>query len=399
MTLNRNMFEDLFVLELATNHWGSVERGLKIINDYSKVVRFNNVRAAIKLQFRDVDTFIHKDYKNRTDIRYIKKTQETKLTKEELVTLVKATKEGGCYTMVTPFDEMSVEMCRELNIDVIKLASSDINDWFLIEKIATLKKPVIASTGGSTLKDIDDLVTYFENRNIPLAINHCVSIYPSEDHELELNQIDYLKNRYPNVTIGFSSHEYHDWQASIMMAYAKGARTFERHVDIDDGKIPVPAYNSLPEQIDVWFKAFNKAKEMCGPAGTQKRIPPEKETKYLDALVRGVYAKKDLPAGHVLSESDVYLAIPLQKGQISCREFMKGEVLVNGVKADKMIKIDDIDSPYANNPEMKKLIYARGFDMEAPPAAVTGNATQPAKLNTRAHLDKKISEKESKTLQ
>ena len=91
----------------------------------------------------------------------------------------------------------SVDLCVNLGIQIIKLASSDLNDWFLIEKIAKTRKPVIASTGGSSLKDIDDLVTFFENRNIPLAINHCVSLYPTEDSELELNQIDFLRNRYP----------------------------------------------------------------------------------------------------------------------------------------------------------------------------------------------------------
>jgi len=88
------------------------------------------------------------------------------------------------------------------------------------------QKPVIVSTGGSSLKDLDDLVLFFENRNIPLAINHCVSIYPSEDYELELNQIDYLSNRYPNHVIGFSTHEFTDWTTSIIIAYSKGARTF-----------------------------------------------------------------------------------------------------------------------------------------------------------------------------
>lgn len=68
-----NIFQDLFVLELANNHWGKLERGLKIIEEFSHIVRFNNVKAAIKLQFRDVDNFIHKDFQNRTDIRYIKK--------------------------------------------------------------------------------------------------------------------------------------------------------------------------------------------------------------------------------------------------------------------------------------------------------------------------------------
>lgn len=363
--MNRDVFGDLFVLEVANNHWGSVKRGLKIINDFAMVVRFNNVRAAIKLQFRDVDTFIHKDFIASKDIRYIKKTMDTKLTKEDYVKLTQAIHKGGCIVMATPFDEKSVDLCEELGIEIIKIASSDLNDWVLIEKIAKTKKPVIVSTGGSSLKDIDDLVTFFENRNIPLAINHCVSLYPSENGELQLNQIDFLKTRYPNHTIGYSTHEYHDWKASIMIAYAKGARTFERHVDIEADGIPVSSYCSLPEQVDTWIKAFLTAKEMCGASGQEKRIPSEKETVYLDALVRGVYAKRDLRKGYILSngclEKDIYLAIPLQKGQISCRELMSGEVLIKECKKDQPILIDMIDSPYANNDYLKKIIYNRGI--------------------------------------
>jgi N-acetylneuraminate synthase len=223
----------------------------------------------------------------------------------------------------------------------------------------------MVSTGGSSLKDLDDLVIFFENRNIPLAINHCVSIYPSENNEIELNQIDFLRNRYPHHIIGFSSHEYHDWMASIMMAYAKGARTFERHIDIEDDGPKVSPYCSTPNQIDIWFKAYLMAKEMCGGSGLEKRRCPEKEIQYLDALVRGVYAKRDLPEGysflHETMGDDVYLAVPLQKGQISCRELMSGEVLLKPIKKDQQIKIDDIDSPYANNEKLKQIINQRGI--------------------------------------
>ena len=90
---------------------------------------------------------------------------------------------------------------------------------------------------------------------------------------------------------------------------------------------------------------------MCGPPGESWRILLAREIEYLDALVRGVYAARDLPAGHALTDDDVYLAIPLQKGQISCRELMRGEVLLRDVGADAPIRIDDIDSPYATNPE------------------------------------------------
>jgi sialic acid synthase SpsE len=363
--MNRDIFEDLFVLEMANNHWGDVERGLRIISDFARIVRFNNMRAAIKLQFRDVDHFIHQDYRHRTDVRYIKKTLDTRMSKADYATLVNAVRKSGCIPSATPFDEASVDLCVELGVPIIKLASSDLNDWFLIEKIAKTRKPVIASTGGSSLKDADDLVTFFANRNIPLALNHCVSLYPSKDNELEMNQIDFLKNRYPNNTIGFSTHECTDWSSSMLIAYAKGARTFERHIDIDADGVPVSPYCSKPEQIDGWFKTFHKAQDMCGGSGSIKRIPPEKEVKYLDGLVRGVYARRDLPEGYVLNQEriddDVYLAVPLLQGQISCRELMAGEMLLQPVARDQPMMIDTIDSPYAYNDRLKQTIYKRGL--------------------------------------
>ena len=358
----KNIFEDLFVLELANNHWGKVERGLEIIEEFAQVVRFNNIRAAIKLQFRDVDSFIHRDFKNRQDIRYIKKTMATKMDIKDYQILVDAVRAHNCITMATPFDEKSVETCVKLGVDIIKIASSDLNDWILIEKIATTRKPVIVSTGGSSLKDIDDLVTFFEHRSIPLAINHCVSVYPSEKNELELNQIDFLKIRYPGHIIGFSTHERNEnIEDAMMIAYAKGARTFERHIDIEADGIAVSPYCSLPSDLDRWIKAYQKAVAICGHSAQSKVVSPRKEVTYLDALVRGVYARWDLPKGHKLTDEDVYLAIPLQKGQISCRELMRGEVLLTDIKKDSPIKIDDIDSPYSKNQDLKKLIYERGL--------------------------------------
>lgn len=361
MTINRDFFEELFVLELANNHWGRIERGKRIVDDFAHVVRYNGMRASIKLQLRDVDTFIHKDHVDNHDVRYIKKTIDTRMSRENFSELVEYIRRSGCIPTATPFDEASVEFAQELDLPMLKIASSDLNDWVLIEKIATTRKPVIASTGGSSVKDIDDLVTFFENRRIPLAINHCVSLYPSEDNQLELNQIDFLRNRYPSLTIGFSTHEYHDWTSSVMMAYAKGARTFERHIDIDADGIPVSPYCTLPEQCDMWFKAFNKAKEMCGGPGSDKRIPSGAEVEYLDGLVRGVYARRDLPSGHRLTDSDVYLAIPLQKGQLSCRELIAGEALARPVRADSPVTIDCLDNPYSRTAGLRDQIANRGL--------------------------------------
>lgn len=361
---HNKIFEDLFVLELANNHWGSVERGLKIIQQFSGAVRFSNVRAAIKLQFRDVDAFVHKDFKERTDIRYVKKTLDTKLSEEQFSALVKAIKNSGCLPMATPFDERSVELCERFDFPIIKIASSDINDWPLIERIAHTRRPVIISSGGASDKNLDDVVRFFGNRQIPLAINHCVSLYPSEDHELELNQIDYLRERYPDHVIGFSTHEYHDWSSSMLISYAKGARTWERHIDIDADGIPVAPYCSLPHQATKWFSAYHKAREMCGGAGSQRRVLPNREIQYLDNLVRGVYARRDLPSGyevnHTTFNEDFYLAIPLQKGQLSCREVLSGLKVKQAIHADSALMLGNIAGEFLDS-DQQRMIETRGL--------------------------------------
>lgn len=221
--ITRDIFEDLFVLEMTNNHLGQLQRGLEIIRQHSRIVRFNNIRAAIKLQFRDLDSFIHRKFRSRTDIRYIRRVTETKLSKEEYAVLIDAIRKSGCIPMATPFDEKSVDWCVEFGLPIIKIASADSTDWLLLEKIAKTRKPVIVSVGGTSQKDLDDMVMFFENRNIPLAINHCIAAYPHDDAECELNQIDYLRNRYPGHIMGYSSHEHSDWDTSIGIAYAKGA--------------------------------------------------------------------------------------------------------------------------------------------------------------------------------
>jgi N-acetylneuraminate synthase len=100
---------------------------------------------------------------------------------------------------------------------------------------------------------------------------------------------------------------------------------------------------------------------MCGNPGTMKRRCSPEEIKYLDALVRGVYARRPLKRGQLLKEEDVYLVIPLQKGQMSCRELMSGQTLLSDVAADKPLMIEQVDSPYAYDDDIRQAIYQRGI--------------------------------------
>ncbi len=363
--MNSEIFHDLIILEVADNHLGDLSRGLKIIEDFSKVIKDNNIRAAFKFHFRDTDSFIHPEYKNCLNLRYITKTKRVKMSDENYTTLIHVAREKGHMVISTPFDEWGVDFCEKLDIQIIKIASADINNIPLIEKIIKTRKPCIVSTGGYYLKDLDDLVNLFEVNHVPLAINHCVSLYPTEDNDLELHQIDFLKHRYPNHVIGFSSHEYHDWASSMFIAYGKGVRTFERHVDIDCGGISVSKYCSTPEQVNIWFKAFNKAREMCGGNPTVKRTISDKENRYINELIRGIYAKRDLPDNYIIKPEtvweDLYMAVPLNKRQISCREAVDNIRILKAVKKDDQIIIDNVDASYSFNPKIKEMIYNRGL--------------------------------------
>lgn len=90
---------------------------------------------------------------------------------------------------------------------------------------------------------------------------------------------------------------------------------------------------------------------------------PEGERRYLDALVRGVYAKRDLAPYQALTHDDVYFAVPLLKGQLSTREFVGGEVMTKPLKAHKAVDIDSIDAPVLTDPALVEMIADRGLDV------------------------------------
>jgi N-acetylneuraminate synthase len=102
---------------------------------------------------------------------------------------------------------------------------------------------------------------------------------------------------------------------------------------------------------------------LCGTSSEARKLPIEKEIAYLDTYIRGVYAKRDLKCGELLVEDDIYMAIPLQKGQISSRELMLGKYghrLVAECKKDCPIRIDYIDAPYSKDSKLVQEIYKRG---------------------------------------
>ncbi len=321
--MEQKIFEDLIIFEMANNHQGKLEHGIKIIKELGGIARKYNVKCAVKLQYRDLDTFIHPNYKGRKDIDHIPRFESTRLSYDQFSVLVDKIKSEGMIAMSTPFDENGVDWCCDQGLDIIKIASCSALDWPLLDKVSKTKKPIIVSTGGKTIEDIDNIYSFFSHRNCDFAILHCVAEYPAPDEHIQLDFMDKLKKRYPDILVGYSGHENPDDNIVQMMAIAKGASILERHVGVATDTIKLNAYSLNPEQVDLWVGSICKARKLCRIEGERKYIS-DNEIKSLRSLQRGVFVNKDIKKGMDITSDDVFFAMPCGENQMTSGEFNKG---------------------------------------------------------------------------
>ena len=315
--------EKLIVLEMANNHMGDLAHGFKVISAFGAVCRqFPEFKFAFKLQYRDLDTFIHPSMKSRDDIKYIKRFSETRLNRQDFDKLVEKIRGEGFLAMATPFDNASVNVIVEQKLDILKIASCSFNDWPLLEEVVATNLPIIASTAGAEIEDVDRVISFLTHRNKDFAIMHCVGEYPTADENLHISQIDYLKRRYPGVRVGFSTHENPANTDIVKMAISKGATIFEKHVGLETDTYALNAYSASPQQIQAWLEAAQKALIICG-VGEQRLPVNQAELTSLRSLRRGVFLRKDIEAGYLITPDDVYFAFPAEEGQFTANDYSK----------------------------------------------------------------------------
>jgi N-acetylneuraminate synthase len=329
------LFDNLFIFELANNHQGLLEHAEYIIDKISVLVSKYKINAAVKLQYRDLDTFIHPDFKERDDVKHIPRFLQTRMSEDDFFSLVSKIKQADILACVTPFDENSVDLCVKHGVDIIKVASCSATDYPLLEKIVLTKKPVIISTGGKYFWEMDNIYNFFTHRNAEFALLHCVSLYPAENSHIQLNCIEKMINRYPNVPIGYSGHESPENMLIPQMAFAKGAGLFERHIGHETNKIHLNAYSTEVDKAEAWVEAVLAAKEICGDKN--KKYIEDSELKSINELSRGVYASKNIKIGEKISGNDVFFAMPCQDRQLQSGQFAESIIATKDYSVNEAI--------------------------------------------------------------
>lgn len=283
-----------------------------------------------KFQYRDLETFIRSDMAGNFDIPLIKRFSETKLGHAQFKALLDECRSHGFGTMVTPFDEASVEVLLSHNVDYIKIASCSFGDWPLLETIAKAGKPVVASCAASSEVVVDNVVAFFKNRNIYLILQHCIGNYPTVPEDMNVGQISYLRNRYPYLHIGFSSHEEPSTIDIAPLAMALGARSFEKHVALETEHISKNKYSTSPSEFLAWINQLNRAQTVLG-ISTERYKSKVSESASLRNLQRGVFLRREIRAGEIINQEDLYFAFPPSKGQVTANDISKYSSITSSV--------------------------------------------------------------------
>src|SRR5919201_3944951 len=267
---------DCYVLaEIGCNHQGSLEKALELV----RVAKQCGVDA-VKFQKRDnrvlfTQAYYDSPYDNENSFgpTYGAHREALELEPNEWIELKQVAREEEVALIAAPFDFPSADFLAELDIDAFKFASGDLLNVPLIRHVASFGKPLLISTGGGTLSDIDRAVEAASAVNSQLAVLHCTASYPAEVEDLHLRVITTLRERYPELVIGFSDH--HNGIAMSLVAYMLGARVLEKHFTLNHAwKGTDHPMSLMPEGMRKLVRDLRRAPVALGD-GVKRRLPSE----------------------------------------------------------------------------------------------------------------------------
>ena len=296
------------IAEIGINHEGNFSRAVNLI----KAAKRSGVNA-VKFQVFKPETLAREKSK--------KTTQQKKLTSKtmslaqmwkkmalnylQLKKLKKLSKDLKLDFICSVFDEESLDLVTKLQVDTIKIASSDITDHNLLKLIKKRAKKIIFSTGLSTESEIRQAVKILGNRS---TILHCVSSYPCPQSLANLARIKTLKNKFKN-SIGYSDHTIGN--ESCYMAIMFNASIIEKHFTLNKKMQGADHLLSADENDMREIVSFAKSKNILQGNGFIQ--PTKHELKNRKFFRKGVYYKNNFMANHLIKKEDIFFARPETK--------------------------------------------------------------------------------------
>ena len=323
------------VAELNTSHKGKKDLAKKMIIEAKQCGC-----DAVKFQSWTSDSLYCRDYyeANPMSKRIV---DGLSMNNEALLELAGFCKEIGIDFSSTPYSEEEVDLlCDQCQVPYIKVASMDINNIPFIRYIASKNTPIVLSTGMSTIEEIRNAVKEIEAcNNNQICILHCVSVYPVENRDVNLNNMTMLKNEFPTHEVGYSDHTI--GIESSCAATALGARMIEKHFTLDNSKIGWD--NQMATEPREMKKLVTGCHTVFDTLGSYIRTVSGDEMAQREKMRRSIVASHDLKAGDIINEFDITAKRPGNGISVSNFNRIIGKRLINDVMSDHMVMVTDIE--------------------------------------------------------
>ena len=296
------------IAEIGHNHQGSLEKAREL---------FREAKAAgahaVKLQKRDnrglyTRAAFEKPYdkENSFGATYGEHREFLEFGREHYIDLQAYAKELGVDFFATAFDMASADFLEALNVPAYKIASGDLKSVPLLKHVASFGKPMIVSTGGAQLEDVQRAYDAILPINPQLSILQCTAGYPAATEELDLRVISTYRDRFPDAVIGFSSHD--NGIVMPVAAYMLGARIVEKHFTLNRAmKGTDHAFSLEPVGLRKMVRDLDRTFKAVGD-GTKKLYDSERAP--IVKMGKSLVVARNLPSGHVLGPKDIVMKSP-----------------------------------------------------------------------------------------
>jgi len=339
-----NSSKPYIIAEVGVNHEGSISRAYKLI-DEAKV----GGADAVKFQSYKADTLASKLSPSYWDLEKEPTKSQHELFKkydsfnaDDYVNLAQYCKKVNVDFVSTPFDDDSIDFLFPL-MPFYKIASADITNIPFLRKIAKKGKPVVMSTGASTLAEIDTAVnTVKEYGAQSIALLHCILNYPTKNTDANIGMIASLRRLYPEYIVGYSDHTLPDeFMTPLVTAYLKGAVIIEKHFT-DDKSLPGnDHYHAMDKNDLLTYKSIiTNIDSLLGQGSIKKPLETEKPAR-LNAR-RSIVLARDMKKGSIIKETDLIYKRPGFGISPGFWDDVVGKKVSEDLKEDTLLKWSDL---------------------------------------------------------
>lgn len=345
----KNFYETIYdrkepyvIAEIGSNHNGNMEMARKLIteahNAGADCIKFQSwsKETIFAKEVYEKNYFLNDDYRNRNDYTLEQIVEEFSISESQLIDMKLFSDSIGIDCTSTPFSKKEVDfLVEKMNVKFIKIASMDLNNYPFLEYVAGKKKPIVISTGLSELSEIDKAVRTIERKgNYEIIILHCISIYPPEDKQVNLKNMETLAKIY-GYPVGFSDHTL--GYSIPLAAIALGAKIIEKHFTLDknlfgwDHKV-----SATPDEMNI---ICNEGKRIVTALGIN-RIYSHENDERKQAFRRSIVTTRKMNAGEIISEDDIDFKRPgtgLTPEEI---KYVVGRTLKKNIEKDQVLYWD-----------------------------------------------------------